>query len=307
MKKRTIIILSIFILCLVCFLTFWWLQPKLINGNKSDLQQIIIIQEPNYAGQSLETVITDKNNLDDLFDAIKNTWTSANRHPSHNDSLQFDSDYKLIFIFSNVTEEIYIHADTAYRFLETRGGSGDPGYIRGSAKEIIEILKNATEDAHRVRYINPIDDYFNEWAKELSGATIEMNVFGENYAASWKEEMLHAYDILLEYANPHSEELQNRIEQSRSTFLDFVENDSYLEGLVFWSDGFSYMRAEVGDTEKVGVGSGFPSGMFLAKAELYKQQTLRLHNMLDEIGVLPEFVFNPNHLADIRNNRTVTD
>ena len=146
MKKRIIIILSIFILCLVCFLAFWWLQPKLISGNKSDLQQIIIIEDPNFSGQSFATVVTDKDNLDELFDAIKNTWTLANRRPSHNDSLQFDSDYKLIFIFSNVTEEIYIHADTAYCFLETNGGSGDPGYTRGNAKMIIEIIKKNTED-----------------------------------------------------------------------------------------------------------------------------------------------------------------
>ena len=84
--------------------------------------------------------------MDSLFDAVKNTWTFSNRHPSHADSLQFDSDYKIVFIFTNITSEVYIHADTAYRFLESRGGSGDAGYTRGKAKESIEIIKKITED-----------------------------------------------------------------------------------------------------------------------------------------------------------------
>jgi len=145
-KKRLIIILSIFILCLVCFLAFWWSHPKLITGNKSDLQQIIIIKDPNFAGQNLETAITDRNNMESLFDAVKNTWTFANRHPSHADSLQFDSDYKMLFIFTDITSEVYIHANNAYSFLDSRGGSGDFGYTRGNAKAIIEIIKEITED-----------------------------------------------------------------------------------------------------------------------------------------------------------------
>ena len=147
-KRTIIIILSILFLCLVCLLAFWRLQthPKLITGNKSDLQQIIIIEDPNYAGQNLGTVIEDKNNLNDLFDALENTRTLANKHPSHADSLQFDSDYKVVFIFTNTKEEVYIHSDTAYRFLETRGSGGDAGYTCGNARTIIDIIKKTTED-----------------------------------------------------------------------------------------------------------------------------------------------------------------
>jgi len=145
-NKRTTIILSVFILCLVCFLAFWWSQPKLITGNKSDMQQVIIIKDPNYAGLNLETAITDRTDMESLFDAVKNVRTLANRHPGHENSLQFDSDYKIVFIFTDSTIEVRIHANNAYRLLDTRGGSGDPGYTRGNAAAIIKIIKELTDD-----------------------------------------------------------------------------------------------------------------------------------------------------------------
>lgn len=149
---------------------------------------------------------------------------------------------------------------------------------------------------------NPIDIFFDEWGTELSGVTIEINTFSANYAMSWKEEMLHAYEVLLANANPHSEELQNYITASRELFLDFVENDAYLEGLVHWSDGFWYMKADVGDTQEVRNGSGFSSGKSAAAASLYKQQTLRLYDMLDAIDVEIDFVFDADKLTDIKKD-----
>lgn len=163
-----------------------------------------------------------------------------------------------------------------------------------------EVEENSASQRANLAENNPVDEYFNEWGKELSGVTIEMNVFGANYAASWKAEMLHAYEMLSEMANPHSEQLQSYISQSQNLYLDFADNDSDLEGLVCWSDGFWYMRADVGHTEEISIGSGYPSGVSAAKATLYKQQTIRLYDMLEAIGVQPDFVFDAGSLDDVQ-------
>lgn len=159
---------------------------------------------------------------------------------------------------------------------------------------------NVAEEHVDFAEYNPIDEYFDAWSKELSGTTIEMNVFAGRYAAAWKAELLYAYELLSELANPHSEQLHNCVEQSQKRYLDFADSHSELEGLVHWSDGFCDMGVDVGNAEEVHTGSGYPSAMTFAKAELYKKQTLRLHEMLRAIGGQPGFVFDANSFDEER-------
>ena len=115
----------------------------LVTGKKDELQQVIIIEDPNYQGKNAKTVISDMQTMNALYDAVASVDTIANEYPNHIESLQFDSDYDVVFIFPDTEETVIIHFETAYRQLETRGSSGDPGYVRGDASKILEVIKTA--------------------------------------------------------------------------------------------------------------------------------------------------------------------
>ena len=129
------------ILALLCFLNYFFNQPKLLTGRRTDLQQVVIVEDPNFAGKNIETVISDSGRLNALYDALLGIRTSANRHPRHTESLQFNSDYRVTFIYTNTKDEVFVHLGEAYRFLETRGGSGDPGYTHGSAEKLTRVIQ----------------------------------------------------------------------------------------------------------------------------------------------------------------------
>ena len=142
MKKK--IIIAGGILLFSCVLAFLCSQPKLVTGKKSELQKVVIVEDPNYRGKNLKTVITEEKTMYDMYMALKNMPVRANRYPDHVGSLQFDAGYMVIFYYLDKQDEIIVHSKWAYRFLETRGGSGDPGFTKGNAKRLLHIIESIT-------------------------------------------------------------------------------------------------------------------------------------------------------------------
>ena len=131
-------------LCAAGVLWFSLSQPALVTGRRADLRQVTVVVDPNRAGQNRTIVVADKLTMEALYDAARGTPTRAVRRPGHAESLQFDSDIKLALTYAETADEVHFHAGIAYRLLETRGGSGDPGYTRGNAAAIMQLLEPIT-------------------------------------------------------------------------------------------------------------------------------------------------------------------
>ena len=148
-KWRILIVFSI-ILVFCSFAFLLGFSSRLVTGKKSELSQITLIENPYYPEKSTEIIITNDTAMDAMYNAIAYSVTSTNRRPNHNESLQFDADFLVIYHFQNANDEVIIYRESAYRFLETHGGSGDPGYIRGNAKKILFIIRGLiTEKMNR--------------------------------------------------------------------------------------------------------------------------------------------------------------
>jgi hypothetical protein len=74
--------------------------------------------------------ITDSESINELFAPMLNQAAKTIKHPNHNDSIQLDFDAELIVHYNDThNDHIHITKWTAYRFLESKGRSGDPGYV----------------------------------------------------------------------------------------------------------------------------------------------------------------------------------
>jgi hypothetical protein len=74
--------------------------------------------------------IADSESINELLAPMLNKLPKTRKHPNHNDSIQLDWDAELIVHYKDThNDRICITKWAAYRFLESTGRSGDPGYV----------------------------------------------------------------------------------------------------------------------------------------------------------------------------------
>lgn len=142
---------------------------------------------------------------------------------------------------------------------------------------------------------NPIDSLFDEYWPNLH-TTMEENAMAGDYMDCWKAEMLHAYGLLKEMANPSVEYLREELEDGEKAMLEFAKSDSALFATVLHTDAYGDEGGSYG--ESVFPGSGWPGFLCIAQAAHYRAYTLYLYDLLSVLWVQPDFVFNSNMMED---------
>jgi len=138
-KSRLIIIVGTCALLLaITVIIIDGFGEKMISGNENDIEKITFILNSTQEQRTKEVI--DRQSIMQVFNIIQKTYDiTTNRHPSHNDSMQADSKLDIVILYKSGNTEV-IHTceipTRFYRFLDTKGGSGDLGYIIGTNDSI---------------------------------------------------------------------------------------------------------------------------------------------------------------------------
>ncbi len=144
----------------------------------------------------------------------------------------------------------------------------------------------------RPEYDNPIDRYFEERPLSTSGATVVMEETGAIQRDIWQVELEHAYDQLLVRAHPTDPAPKETLERARDAFLEFAPGYGAVNAYSIFSCAF-LPEYHGDDWESLGRGTGAGPQSVWVTAGLYRRQTIRLWERMEEIGVEPEFAFDP--------------
>ena len=161
--------------------------------------------------------------------------------------------------------------------------------------EISDDTVNTESVIARFEKNNPIDAYFDkyEW---ISYSTSEIYKFAYLNSEAWKSEMLNAYNLLLNEANPKTESPRKEIAASREAFIQFAENYSWISPYANFSNGFGEEFASSNEdkySEQLLSGTGMPLERMGIVCTLYKKHSLELFQILSDLNIDIEYIFEP--------------
>ena len=145
----------------------------------------------------------------------------------------------------------------------------------------------------RPEYDNPIDRYFEEHPLSSGGTTVMMGATWAIRRDIWQAELEHAYDQLLARAHPTDPAPREALEEARDAFLRFAPNYGDVNAYFLFSNAFAASTRETDEWAELDRGTGIGPQSVWAAADLYRRQTIRLWERMEEIGVEPEFAFDP--------------
>ncbi|WP_313585057.1 hypothetical protein [Lacrimispora sp.] len=162
--------------------------------------------------------------------------------------------------------------------------------------EILQLGNSAIlEKTQAFERNNPIDAFFDTFEWEGRGSTLEMRTYANMYREAWYEEMVYAYNLLYESANPYLETPRLEIIHSRDNFIEYVKNESqvyaYFENSNAFGDEFNGEH-----TKSISTGTIFPATASIIASELYKKKTLEIYEKLNSLKNLDtdiKFIFIP--------------
>lgn len=155
-----------------------------------------------------------------------------------------------------------------------------------ASTEVTELIYENVSDCLKAN--NPIDNTFNTYGWKGS-TTLAINRDAALYKTFWQEEMLHAYDLLIAKAHPSISYPKETTIASRDAYLTFVNVYANVAGLVENSNAFGDEFNEAYD-EQIYSGTIMPITMNMVCAQKYREHTFELYDLLDVIGVEPDFI-----------------
>ena len=120
---------------------------KFITQPMNYINRIVVLLDPNWMGDLRTFYIIERHEIEYVYSLLMKTQVvNVNQHPAHYQSIQSDLEFiiRLEYIngemdeigdFNRLHEEIF-------RFLDTKGSSGDLGFIVGSNEEIWKFIEN---------------------------------------------------------------------------------------------------------------------------------------------------------------------
>lgn len=142
--KRIHIIASLIFVAFVATITIIQVaKVRLLTGEKSSLVKAIIIIDPTRKKPQTITV-EDREVLDKIYDLIDQSHDiRVNRYPNHSESMQFDSKYQIELLYKDGKVDLLRSTENVkciYRLLNTKGYSGDSGYISGTSEYLLDYI-----------------------------------------------------------------------------------------------------------------------------------------------------------------------
>ena len=133
---------------------FYWLnQPKFMTGKRENVTKMIITYGIGEEGETY--VITEKNEMKEIWDILAKTKDlEINKYPQHAESVQWDPQFRIIIEYSNGAQQMYASTEVygrVFRFLKSKGGTGDPGYMVGDNEELWQYISALRVDKGTVR------------------------------------------------------------------------------------------------------------------------------------------------------------
>lgn len=143
MKKIRIITFVIILAIVSIIIIIKFAEVKILTGEKSSLVKATIIMEPTRKKPQAITV-EDKEVLDKIYDLIQQSHDKkVNRYPNHSDSMQFDSKFEIELLYKDGKVDLISSTENVkriFRHLNTKGSSGDSGYISGTSEYLWDFL-----------------------------------------------------------------------------------------------------------------------------------------------------------------------
>jgi len=119
-------------------------QP-LVTGSINDVSEIVIIKGRYSQDDEMKKVLSSSD-ARTLFIELKDARTAVVKNPNHLESMQNDSLYIIEIYYKNGAMDTVYSTEIRvkfFRFLETKGPDGDPGYILSSKNEkILSLLES---------------------------------------------------------------------------------------------------------------------------------------------------------------------
>lgn len=142
--KRIHIIASVILVAFVATITIIQVtKVKLLTDEKSSLVKATIIIDPTRKKPQTITV-EDRKVLDKIYDLIGQSHDiEVNRYPNHSESMQFDSKYQIELLYKDGKVDLISSTENVkriFRHLDTKGYSGDSGYISGTSEYLLDYI-----------------------------------------------------------------------------------------------------------------------------------------------------------------------
>ncbi|MEN6389097.1 MAG: DUF4830 domain-containing protein [Syntrophomonas sp.] len=137
-------LLVLFVLAAIVVLAYKLCGADIIEGEVSDIKKMVVIYEP-CLHDPLIINIEDKTDIRNMYKLIKTTCDRKTiRYPRHSESIQTDSRFQIDIEYNNGKVERISSSENPtciYRKLDTRGSSGDPGFVFGSNEKLWDYIK----------------------------------------------------------------------------------------------------------------------------------------------------------------------
>lgn len=142
MKKAIIIICIMAALLVTGFYVFYVTRwQSLVTGNVNDIGKIIIVKDRTIE-EGIEKSLSPSD-AEVLFNELKRLRTKTVAHPNHIQSMQNDPIFIIEIHYNDGSADVIYTSETLlrlYRFIETTGSDGDPGYILSDENERTKSL-----------------------------------------------------------------------------------------------------------------------------------------------------------------------
>lgn len=141
-KKKIFLIL--FTLVTIGLLAYKISEPDILVGEANNIIKITITYEPCTPNPQIISIENRKDieNINKLINAISDIRVV--QYPRHFESIQTDSRFDIDVEYKNGRVEQISSTESGkriYRKLDTRGSSGDPGFVSGSNENLWNYIK----------------------------------------------------------------------------------------------------------------------------------------------------------------------
>lgn len=142
MSFKIKLVLMIFIIASISILIFQITNPKLLTNDRKNIVKIEITLNPYLNAYTF--TVESQQSIERIYTVLKETYDmEINRYPGHSEGDHTDGKIYLKIFYRDGTNDFLKTGENQYfiyRSLETRGSSGDNGYIGGSNDELWNYL-----------------------------------------------------------------------------------------------------------------------------------------------------------------------
>jgi len=139
MRKKIMIIVGIVLVCSVCgVIAFFQLQPKLVSGEKTKLQKIVITDYGPGESETIQSITTieDPQEMHALYDDFRRVAATKSNEMESPFSMM-SPHYTVVFYYLDKEDEVLVYSREAGRYL------GEPDwYAVSKAARILRIVES---------------------------------------------------------------------------------------------------------------------------------------------------------------------